>query len=107
MAEAQIELVHEETLREEEKKNKLSITFQFKLKETKNMFEPMIMKILRERKGLEEDDESEDKEICEYTPEEALQELCAWEFGDRGWASWFIDRAERCGMQIEQECHEL
>lgn len=51
-----------------------------------NKFPEYIMKYLRQRRGLEEDDCSEDNEINSYSSDEALEEVCNWE-GLIGYAS--------------------
>lgn len=59
-----------------------------------------LMKTLRECKGLKEDDTSRDTEINARSPEYNLELLCAWEFGDRAWADWFIRRMRDLGGKI-------
>ena len=60
-----------------------------------NNFPPYVMRILRQRRRLDEDDESEDAQINALTPEFAVKEICGWEFGDPRWANrfagWIID----------------
>ena len=53
-----------------------------------------IMRKLRQRLGLEEDDTSRDTEINMYSPNEAFEEILIWE-GFIGWSeiikSWIED----------------
>lgn len=49
-----------------------------------------IMKTLRQRIGLEEDDKSQDAELQMLTPQEALSECLEWE-GIRGYTSWILN----------------
>lgn len=57
-----------------------------------------LMKPLRERLGLKEDDTSQDYLIASRRPIDNLRELSAWEFGDPSWADWFVQRIEALGV---------
>jgi hypothetical protein len=46
--------------------------------EWEGKFEESIMEDLRQRRGLEEDDDSEDNEIMKMDLEEALDEVASW-----------------------------
>ena len=48
-----------------------------------------ILEILRERRGLEEDDKSIDEELQEMSPEEAFDEVVEWE-GLCGYSYWLL-----------------
>ena len=61
--------------------------------ENKNRYPEHIMKTLRQRLGLEEDDASRDEFINTYSPSEAFEEVCNWE-GLINYASeikWWIE----------------
>lgn len=62
-----------------------------------------LMKPLRERLGLEENDTSRDDEINSRLPIDNLRELSAWEFGDPSWADWFAQRMESLGVKEIKE----
>lgn len=61
-----------------------------------------IIDVLRMRRGLEPDDESEDALISEYTPRKALQECCAWHIGDSAWSGEFLRWAGAAGYSIKE-----
>ena len=44
-----------------------------------NKYPEYIMRKLRQRRGLEEDDTSEDSDIGTLSPSEAFDEVCNWE----------------------------
>ena len=44
-----------------------------------NKYPEYIMKNLRQRRGLEEDDVKEDQDINTLSPSEAFDEVCNWE----------------------------
>jgi len=44
-----------------------------------NKYPEYIMKKLRQRRGLEEDDVKEDQDINTLSPSEAFDEVCNWE----------------------------
>lgn len=48
-----------------------------------------ILKILRQRKGLEEDDTSRDKEFTEMSPDAVFEEVLEWE-GIQGYCWWIL-----------------
>lgn len=45
----------------------------------KHKYPEYIMKMLRQRLGLDEDDTSRDTELNTYSPSEAFEEVCNWE----------------------------
>jgi hypothetical protein len=51
-----------------------------------NKYPEYIMKKLRQREGLEEDDTSKDNELNQLSPSTAFSEVCDWE-GLQGYAS--------------------
>jgi hypothetical protein len=59
-----------------------------------------LMRNLRERKGLEPDDASQDRIIRTTPAIDNLKDLCIWEFGDPLWANWFIHRAHALGIDL-------
>ena len=54
------------------------------------------IKMLRQRLGLEEDDQSRDESIQAMSPRERVRMLSGWELGDPTWAdvfeSWFREQ---------------
>ena len=62
-----------------------------------------LMKPLRERLGLDENDTSRDGIINNRPAITNLEELCAWEFGDPSWARWFIKRMDDLGIKTIKE----
>ena len=57
---------------------------------------------LRGRRGLEENDTSQDGEIMAMSPENQVQQIVAWEFGDSSWANWFATVVRVTGANIEK-----
>ena len=55
-----------------------------------NNYPEHILRVLRERNDLEEDDTSRDEELQMLTPEEALNECLEWE-GIDGYTSWILN----------------
>lgn len=68
---------------------------------------PAIVHILRERRGLEPDDESEDGKISCYSPRKALEECCAWHIGDKAWAGEFLRWANGAGYSISENVERM
>lgn len=48
-------------------------------KNSENKYPEYIMQDLRQRRGLEPDDTSEDKDINTLSPNEAFYEVCQWD----------------------------
>lgn len=71
-----------------------------KSNEENNVPFPEIITMLRERRGLEPDDSSEDSDIAKYTPEKALEECCGWNLGDPMWAREFVRWVEGAGYTV-------
>jgi len=63
---------------------------------------PYILKILRQRIGLAEDDSSRDAVLETFDPEFVMRELVAWEFGSAGWTGWFAQRLIDTGADIKK-----
>lgn len=63
-----------------------------------------IMRYLRQRKGLDENDTTDDSILSGTEPLDALREVCAWNLGDRGWADQFMTWAIDCGV-IDEEVY--
>lgn len=61
-----------------------------------------VMNILRQRRGLEEHDESLDANLTTCSPREAFAEVCGWKFGDPGWGDVLIDWLEDCGFDVAE-----
>lgn len=45
----------------------------------KNKYSEYILKMLRQRRNLEEDDTSKDEELNKMSPSTAFAEVCSWE----------------------------
>lgn len=52
---------------------------------------PYMLKKLRGRLGLEEDDKSRDERFYKMTPVQIVKECVAWEIGDETWATIIAD----------------
>lgn len=61
-----------------------------------------IMEMLRQRRGLEPDDKSQDAQIVAMKPRKKLEELCGWELGDPQWAAVFLHWAGQCGYDVKE-----
>ena len=59
-----------------------------------------ILKIIRQRIGLNENYTGSDAEIDAMTPINKLRHLVGWELGDEEWADEILRMAEECGLQI-------
>jgi hypothetical protein len=70
---------------------------------TKPTIPEHLMKVLRERLGLENDDASKDYLITSRRHIDNLRELSAWEFGDPSWADWFAKKMEELGVKEIKE----
>lgn len=62
-----------------------------------------ILKMIRQRNGVDENDKSIDKEIMEMTPLQKLEDVCGWEFGYSSWATQLLEWAGDCGFKIEED----
>jgi len=65
-------------------------------------FPPHIMRALRGRLDLAENDTSADAEINQYTAARAFGQLCAWKLGSETWASTVISWLEDCGYEVKE-----
>jgi hypothetical protein len=63
--------------------------------------EPHVMCILRLRRGIDEDDTSEDEQIRKMAPHEIVRERTAWELGTPGWADTIAFWMEEYGAKPE------
>lgn len=74
--------------------------------ETENRFSIDIMRILRQRLGLEEDDTSRDEEINTYSMDSAFREVLAWEgfFGYFGTIKGWIE--DIYGVNLTEICYK-
>lgn len=61
----------------------------------------MPLHILRQRLGLEDDDDSKDGIIAKYSPEKIVRELSAWHLGDPRWAESFAYWMKKYGAKPE------
>lgn len=61
-----------------------------------------MMIALRGRRGLEEDDTSQDEKIMAMSPESQVRQIVAWEFGDNTWADWFANVLRETGADIRK-----
>jgi len=64
------------------------------------MFSEYIMRIIRQRLDLDEDDTSQDDSISNMSPYEAFQEVCGWKLGDPFWAPDILMWVEGCGYEL-------
>lgn len=83
--------------------------------EAENRFSIDIMRILRQRLGLDEDDTSRDAEINTYSMDSAFQEVLAWEgffgyFGAiKGWIEdiYGVNLTEICSKEYAERFMQL
>lgn len=61
---------------------------------------PSVVAALRGRRGLEDDDDSRDRQILAMSPEERFRETVGWYLGDRRWADDVIGWARTCGLKV-------
>ena len=59
-----------------------------------------IMEMLRCRLGLGRGDDSQDDEIMDMDPREAVEEICRWKFGYPGWFDTFEYWINSVGLEI-------
>lgn len=59
-----------------------------------------VLKKIRQRNGLDEQDTSRDAELNAMPPLQKLRDLMGWEMGSPGWADQFITWAKDCGIKI-------
>jgi hypothetical protein len=57
---------------------------------------------MRQRLGLEPNDESRDDYIKSKTPMQRLRMLCGWHLGDENWASNFVEWAKDAGFDVKE-----
>ncbi len=67
------------------------------------MFNEQVMKILRQRNGLEKEDTSQDSDLQEMTPPHAFRECCGWRLGDPEWAREIVDLLHGCGYILQEQ----
>uniref|UniRef100_A0A6H1Z7P2 Uncharacterized protein n=1 Tax=viral metagenome TaxID=1070528 RepID=A0A6H1Z7P2_9ZZZZ len=60
-----------------------------------------MMEALRGRRGLDDDDTSQDDEIRTMSPAEIVRECAAWELGDPYWATIFAGWMQAAGCKVE------
>jgi hypothetical protein len=60
-----------------------------------------ILKRLRQRHDLDENDTSRDAEFNAMEPAIAFQEVVCWELGDARWAPQLLSWARECGFEIK------
>ena len=65
------------------------------------MYPEHIMKRLRGRAGLDENNKSRDERLQQQDPETALRNVVGWELGDASWATIILGWAKDCGYRIE------
>ncbi len=61
-----------------------------------------ILRVIRQRRGLDDNDTSQDSKIDALTPRKKLRALAGWELGDEGWADVFIEWANDCGYVVKE-----
>jgi hypothetical protein len=62
-----------------------------------------VMQMLRERRGLDDNDASEDSKILAMSPHEKLQDLFGFRLGDEEWANVVVDWMRECGYHVTTE----
>jgi hypothetical protein len=70
------------------------------MKTKRAKFKDQALQTLRERRGLEPEDSSQDEQIQKMTEKKALEEILAWHLGSRGWLDQIELWAGRCGLKI-------
>ena len=61
-----------------------------------------MMIALRGRRGLEENDTSQNGEIMAMSPESQVRQVVAWNLGDNAWANWFATVVRETGADIKK-----
>ena len=64
-----------------------------------------ILRVIRQRRGLDDNDTAYDEEANAMPPLEKLRALAGWEIGDEGWAHVFIEWANDCGFVVKEIDH--
>ena len=64
-----------------------------------------LLRRIRLRRGLDDNDTSQDKEIDALPPIEKMRALAGWELGDEEWADAFIEWANDCGFVVKEIDH--
>ncbi|EMM5100298.1 hypothetical protein ACK249_003644 [Pseudomonas aeruginosa] len=62
---------------------------------------PEILKMLRQREGLDANDSSKDDALDALTPDEKFRNVIAWQFGDGAWSGTILSWAAQCGVQLD------
>jgi hypothetical protein len=60
-----------------------------------------ILKRIRQRHDLDENDQSRDAEFNTMEPARAFEEVVCWELGDARWATLMLSWASDCGFDIK------
>jgi hypothetical protein len=60
-----------------------------------------ILKVLRQRNGLDENDASTDDELNAQSPEQKFREVITWHLGDGSWAGSILSWAAQCGVKLD------
>jgi hypothetical protein len=60
-----------------------------------------IKQVVRQRLGLEQNDQSRDADIDAMEPIRLLRHVCGWKLGDSYWAETFLGWARDCGYKIK------
>lgn len=66
-------------------------------------FAKHLLEMLRQRRGLEADDPSEDDWLRKYSSRHALDEVCAFVLGHSEWVDQFLGWMEAVGYQIKDK----
>ena len=62
-----------------------------------------MLKVLRQRRGILEDDDSQDKEIEKMIPYRIVKEMVSWYLGDGGWLDDIIYWMKCAEYKLKEE----
>lgn len=65
---------------------------------------PGLLGVLRQRRGLDKDDSSQDDVIAKLTPRQMVEEVCTWFSGSPAWASDISRWMREAGVQPKDFC---
>ena len=69
--------------------------------EDKKDIPQFMMEMLRGRRGLEDDDTSQDEKIKKMSPEKIVKECTAWQLGDSSWATVIAEWMAHAQCSVE------
>lgn len=65
-----------------------------------------ILDVLRQRRGLEDDDTSEDADLRAMSPRRAFEECCGWHIGDPSWAGQILRWLKAAGYAVTENAKD-